>query len=102
MFSCAVLILGIGSVQTDGQEGFMEAYSPSYANTHPFTHMHARTHDRNNAGRVPQELTLQIYIMKHHSIVLVKATRHLTTQNFVNLSRIDNLLNSHPSKLHIQ
>lgn len=45
---------------------------------HPPIHTHARTHNHNNAGRVRQELTLQIYIMKHHSIVLVKATRHYT------------------------
>ena len=40
--SCAVLISGTGSVQTDGQEGFMEVCTPPHAaDTH--THTHTQT-----------------------------------------------------------
>lgn len=42
MLSCAVLIPGTGSVQTDGQEGFMETYSPLLRiNTHMHEHINA-------------------------------------------------------------
>ncbi len=53
------------------------------------THIHTHMHEHNNAGGVPQELTLQLWhlpIMKHHSIVLVNAASHLTTYNFKRLS----------------
>ncbi len=44
---------------------------PSYANTN--THTNAHMHKHNNAWRVPQELTVQLWhlsVMKHHSIAL--------------------------------